>query len=137
MADRPRTFAEVVAAESPEGRARWERADSYSDAAVANDFHADVWVIEDRNHPGDWRVEYQDAVRSLAVQTSLAFASNDENANRRPIRNLGRRQAAQLPRHQSDGNRGRRVSEEQRANCNVVVKDLVTGETTAVAYKVR
>ena len=54
MADRPRTFAEVVAAESPEERARWERAESYSDAAVANDFHAEVWVIEDRNHPGEW-----------------------------------------------------------------------------------
>jgi hypothetical protein len=39
----------VVAAETPEERARWERAESYSDAAVANDFHAEVWVIEDRN----------------------------------------------------------------------------------------
>jgi hypothetical protein len=40
MADRPRTFAEVVAAESPEERARWERAESYRDPAVVGDFHA-------------------------------------------------------------------------------------------------
>ena len=60
MGDNPRTFAEVVAAQDPADRARMERAESYSDPAVTNDFHGDVWVLEDRDGNGEWRVEYQD-----------------------------------------------------------------------------
>jgi hypothetical protein len=60
MADRPRTFAEVVAAEDPAERERRERGDTFKDAGVENDFHADVDVQEDREHPGEWRVEYSD-----------------------------------------------------------------------------
>ena len=57
---RPRTFAEVVAAEDAALRERIERAEIYSDPAVENDFHADVILQEDRNGNGEWRVEYQD-----------------------------------------------------------------------------
>jgi hypothetical protein len=42
MADKPRTFEEVVAAEGPGLRDRIERAQIYLDPAVQNDFHADV-----------------------------------------------------------------------------------------------
>jgi hypothetical protein len=60
MADRPRTFAELVAAMNPAERARLERAEHYDDHTVKHDFHARVWLLEDRDAPGDWRVEYQD-----------------------------------------------------------------------------
>jgi hypothetical protein len=60
MADRPRTFEEVVAAEARALRERIERAESYRDPAVENDFHADVVLHEDLNGNGEWRVEYQD-----------------------------------------------------------------------------
>jgi hypothetical protein len=32
----------------------------YHDAAVTNEFHADVWLLEDRHTRGGWRVEWQD-----------------------------------------------------------------------------
>jgi hypothetical protein len=60
MADRPRTFEEVAAAQGPADRERWERGDTFKDAGVENDFHADIHVQEDREHPGEWRVEYSD-----------------------------------------------------------------------------
>ena len=60
MADRPKTFAELVAAMNPAERARLDRAEHYVDRAVKNDLHAQVWLLEDRYAPGDWRVEYQD-----------------------------------------------------------------------------
>jgi hypothetical protein len=60
MADRPRTFAELVAAMNPDERARLEAAEHYDDHAVKSDFHAQVWLLEDRDAPGDWRVEYRD-----------------------------------------------------------------------------
>jgi hypothetical protein len=60
MADHPRTFQELVDAMDPAERARLERDESYRDPAVKNRFHADVWLLEDRNAPGDWRVEWQD-----------------------------------------------------------------------------
>ena len=60
MADRPRTFDEVVAAEDPAERERYYRAKNYRDRAVEHDFHADVWLVADRNEKGVWRVEYQD-----------------------------------------------------------------------------
>ena len=56
MADRPRPFDEVVAAE----RERFDRAKNYRDRAVEHDFHADVWLVSDRHEKGVWRVEYQD-----------------------------------------------------------------------------
>jgi hypothetical protein len=60
MADKPRTFEEVVAAEDPDVRERIERAQIYQDPAVASDFHADVILHEDLDGNGEWRVEYQD-----------------------------------------------------------------------------
>jgi hypothetical protein len=60
MADKPKTFEEVVAATDPELRERIERAEIYSDPAVENDFHADVILHEDLDGNGQWRVEYQD-----------------------------------------------------------------------------
>jgi hypothetical protein len=60
MAERPRTFAELVAAMNPAERERLDRAEHYADHAVKNDFHARVWLLEDRDAPGDWRVEYHD-----------------------------------------------------------------------------
>jgi hypothetical protein len=59
-ADRPRTFAEVVAAPDPQEIAALERADSYNDPAVAEAFLRPVAVFEDRYRSGEWRVEYFD-----------------------------------------------------------------------------
>ena len=60
MADKPRTFDEVVAAEARTFRDRIQRAQFYRDSAVENDFHADVVLHEDLNGNGEWRVEYED-----------------------------------------------------------------------------
>ena len=60
MADRPRTFEEVVAAEDPAERERLDPAKHYRDRAVEHDFPADVWFVADRHDRGVWRVEYQD-----------------------------------------------------------------------------
>jgi hypothetical protein len=49
-AKRPRTFDEVVAAQSPADRARWEASETF------NDGQSDVLVIEGRD--GDWQVEW-------------------------------------------------------------------------------
>ena len=59
MADRPRSFAEVVAAMNPAERA-WEPADRWRDPSVADEGHAWVMLFEDRTGNGEWRVEYQD-----------------------------------------------------------------------------
>src|SRR5437899_10407834 len=60
VADRPRTFEEVVAAEDPAVRERLEHAECYRDGAVENDFHADVVLQEDRDGNGEWLVSYKD-----------------------------------------------------------------------------
>ena len=60
MANRPRTFAELVAAIDPAMRERIERAQVYRDPAVENDFHADVILQENLDGNGEWRIEYQD-----------------------------------------------------------------------------
>jgi len=61
MVDRPRTFAEIVAAQDPAERERWKRAEWFADArASGDDFHALVTVIEDQARKGEWRVEYLD-----------------------------------------------------------------------------
>jgi hypothetical protein len=61
MADRPRTFEELLASENPAERERWERAETFTDArAEADDFHASVTVIEDQSRNGEWRVEHSD-----------------------------------------------------------------------------
>ena len=60
MANHPRTFQELVDAMDPAERKRLDRDESYRDPAVENDFHADVWLVDDRNASGVWRVEYQD-----------------------------------------------------------------------------
>ncbi len=44
----------------PAEHKRLDRDESYRDPAVKNDFHADVWLVDDRNASGVWRVEYQD-----------------------------------------------------------------------------
>jgi hypothetical protein len=58
--DRPRTFQELVAAQSPEDKARWANSESFSDPSLEGDLHREVIVIEDAKEPGAWRVEYQD-----------------------------------------------------------------------------
>ena len=58
--DKPRTFAELVAALDPELRARLERGESYNDPAVADAFQRQVMVFEDRRGSTEWRVEYFD-----------------------------------------------------------------------------
>jgi hypothetical protein len=58
MTDRPRTFAEMVAVEDPAERTYGTRRDVQ--ASVANEFHAEVSVHEDRYGNGEWRVEYFD-----------------------------------------------------------------------------
>jgi hypothetical protein len=61
MADWPRTFEEIVAAEDPAERERWRRAGWFTDPrAKAGDFHASVTVIEDQARNGEWRVEHSD-----------------------------------------------------------------------------
>jgi hypothetical protein len=58
--DRPRTFAEVVAAHDPQKIAHLERGESYDDPAVAEAFLRPVAVFEGRYSSGEWRVEYFD-----------------------------------------------------------------------------
>jgi hypothetical protein len=60
MADRPRTFEEVVAATDPEEIARLNRGEKYQDQAVRDPFQREVVVFEDRYGNGEWRVEYND-----------------------------------------------------------------------------
>jgi hypothetical protein len=50
MASRPRTFEEVVAAQSPDDRTRWDASETF------NDGRSDVTVIQNRD--GDWNVEW-------------------------------------------------------------------------------
>jgi hypothetical protein len=57
MADRPRTFDEIIAALNPDERARIERIETFSDANAPNG-EAEVSLAEDRDQPGEWRVEY-------------------------------------------------------------------------------
>jgi hypothetical protein len=54
MPDRPRTFAEVIAAEDPAERGRMERTETFKDANVANEFHTEVSVHEDRHGNSDY-----------------------------------------------------------------------------------
>jgi len=61
MADHPRTFHELVDAMDPTECERLDCDESYRDPAVKNDFHADVWLLEDRKVAGVWRVEYPDS----------------------------------------------------------------------------
>jgi hypothetical protein len=60
MADRARTFAELVAAEDPAERERCRRAEWFTDARADthDSFRASVTLIEDESRNGDWRVEY-------------------------------------------------------------------------------
>ena len=60
MADRPRTFEDVVAATNPTELARLNRGDKYQDPAVTDPRQREVAVFEDRYRGGDWFVEYFD-----------------------------------------------------------------------------
>jgi hypothetical protein len=60
MSDKPRSFKEVVAAQTPAERARLAIAEAFKDVLVRNPFQQDVTVIEDRDGTGEWRVEYFD-----------------------------------------------------------------------------
>jgi hypothetical protein len=57
---RPRTFEEVKAAQAPMEKARSEKNDSFTDPVAAHIRDPEVTVIEDRDNPGDWRVEHVD-----------------------------------------------------------------------------
>jgi hypothetical protein len=58
--DKPRTFAELVAAMDPDERAQLERGVRYDDPAVTDAGLRNVTVFEDRHGSGGWRVEYFD-----------------------------------------------------------------------------
>ena len=60
MPDKPRSFREVVAAQTPAERERLATAEAFKDLLVRNPFQQDVTVIEDRDGTGEWRVEYFD-----------------------------------------------------------------------------
>ena len=60
MPDKPRSFREVVAAQTPAERERLATAEAFKDVLVRNPFQQDVTVIEDRDGTGEWRVEYFD-----------------------------------------------------------------------------
>jgi hypothetical protein len=55
--------------------------------------------------------------------------------DRRTVRNLGRRQAALLPRHQSVAIASAEFLKSRNPNSNIAVKDLRTGEVTPVAFR--
>jgi hypothetical protein len=57
MAKGPRSFDEIIAALNPAERARIERIETFSDpnAPVGE---AEVSLAEDRDQPGEWRIEY-------------------------------------------------------------------------------
>jgi len=57
MAKRPRSFDEVIAALDPAERARLGRIETFFDPNVDSD-EAEVRIGEDRDQPGEWRVEY-------------------------------------------------------------------------------
>jgi hypothetical protein len=57
MAKGPRSFDEIIAALNPAERARIDRIETFSDPNAPND-EAEVSVAEDRDQPGEWRVEY-------------------------------------------------------------------------------
>jgi hypothetical protein len=60
VANRPRMFAELLAAIDPALRKCIERGQLYRDHAVENDFRADVILHEDHGGDGEWLVTYQD-----------------------------------------------------------------------------
>ena len=60
MPDKPRSFKEVVAAQTPAEQARLAIAEAFKDVLVRNPFQQNVTVIEDRDGTGEWRVEYFD-----------------------------------------------------------------------------
>ena len=60
MPDKPRSFKEVVSAQTPAERARLATAEAFKDVLARNPFQQDVTVIEDRDGTGEWRVEYFD-----------------------------------------------------------------------------
>jgi hypothetical protein len=53
MPNKPRSFKEVVAAQDPAERARLANRESFDDVTVANPFHREVSVIEDRDGTGE------------------------------------------------------------------------------------
>jgi hypothetical protein len=57
MAKGPRSFDEIIAVLNPAERARIERIETFSDpnAPVGE---AEVSLAEDRDQPGEWRIEY-------------------------------------------------------------------------------
>jgi hypothetical protein len=57
MAKGPRSFDEIIAALNPAERARIERIETFSDPNAPNG-EAEVSLAEDRNQPGEWRIEY-------------------------------------------------------------------------------
>jgi hypothetical protein len=67
MADRPRTFEEVVVATDPEELARLDRGAKYDDAAVASPDYREVYIYEAGS---EWRArEYFGALKSRVLRT--------------------------------------------------------------------
>jgi hypothetical protein len=57
----PSTFAEVVAAEHPTGRALMDKVEGFEDPTVRDPFQREVSVHEDLHGAAEWRVEYFDS----------------------------------------------------------------------------
>jgi hypothetical protein len=65
--DRPRSFAEVVAATDPAELERIACVESFKDGSVESIAHADVQLQEDRDETGAWIVDYQDGAGAMYV----------------------------------------------------------------------
>jgi hypothetical protein len=66
---KPRTFAEVVAAEHPTGRALMDKVEGFEDPTVRDPFQREVSVHEDLHGAAEWRVEYFDSDGGCYVTT--------------------------------------------------------------------
>ena len=66
---KPRTFAEVVAAEHPTGRALMDKVEEFEDPTVSDPFQCEVSVHEDLHGAAAWRVEYFDSDGGCYVTT--------------------------------------------------------------------
>ena len=60
MPDRPRSFREVLDAQTAAEQERLATAEAFKDVLVRNPFQQDVTVTEDLDGTGEWRVEYFD-----------------------------------------------------------------------------
>jgi len=87
MADRSRTFEEVVDATDPEEIARLNRGEKYADTAVADQNQREVRAHEDRYGSGEWHVSYFDDDGGCYI---TVFAGRKQSGGRGSISALQR-----------------------------------------------